>query len=92
MSETNRMKAIYDAEKRSAESLARMMNNIAEAEMKRYRDNYDREAKERKDMIADLQKKGMSEGEAFRKALQLGFGPRIFNPPVRATTKYIVNG
>lgn len=92
MTDTDRMKATYDAEKRSAESLARMMNNLAESEMKRYRDNYDRERKEGKDMIADLQKNGMSEDEAFRKALQLGFGPRIFNPPVRATTKYVVYG
>jgi hypothetical protein len=87
------LEGIYEAERSRAETQAKLLNGQAQAELRAYDRRYQHQRELMAEWMDRFKEQGMSEHEAFSKALGMGLMTEwIYNPPVSATVIVTVCG
>lgn len=73
------------------EMLADMLNGIAERQLADYREECRQYREEGKAIYDQAIAEGLTELEAFGRQIDLGYGPRLYRPPLSAMVRYVVH-
>jgi len=85
------MKAQHEAAYETERLIADMKNRHAQRMLDDYNKRCEDYRKECVKVVEELESEGHTKSEAIRIATRLGYGPRLYNPPLGAMVKYIVS-
>ena len=73
------------------ESLAKLRNEMAERQLALYDEECQQYQEEGKAIYDQAIAEGLTEIEAFGRQIDLGYGPRLYRPPLSAMVRYVVH-